>query len=66
MLVDWLTMYINDKRSSTIREFITVTLAGYEHNQAKIGYSGYRQDTFISGRTVKCEAKPKKYKYRRV
>ena len=29
MLVDLLTMYINDKNSSTIREFITVTLAGY-------------------------------------
>lgn len=30
ILVDLLTMYINDKNSSTIREFITVTLAGYK------------------------------------
>jgi len=37
MLVDLLTMYINDKNSSTIREFITVTLAGYEHKERKIG-----------------------------
>lgn len=31
MLLDLLTMYINDKNSSTIREFITVTMAGYTH-----------------------------------
>jgi hypothetical protein len=37
MLVDLLTMYINYKNSSTIREFITVTLAGYEHKERKIG-----------------------------
>lgn len=59
ILVDLLTMYINDKNSSTIREFITVTLAGYEHKEGKIGYNGFKQDTFISGKTIKCEAKPK-------
>jgi len=59
MLVDLLTMYINDKNSSTIREFITVTFAGYEHKQGKIGYNGFRQDAIIPGKTIKCEAKPK-------
>jgi len=59
ILVDLLTMYINDKNSSTIREFITVTLAGYKHKQCKIGYNGFRQDAIIPGRTIKCEAKPK-------
>lgn len=59
MLVDLLTIYINDKNSSTIREFITVTLAGYQHLEAKIGYNGFKQDTFVPGRTIKCEAKPK-------
>jgi len=59
MLVDLLTMYINDKNSSTIREFITVTFAGYSHREAKIGYNGFKQDTFDSGKTIKCEAKPK-------
>ncbi len=59
ILVDLLTMYINDKNSSTIREFITVTLAGYTHKEGKIGYNGFKQDTFVSGRTIKCEAKPK-------
>jgi hypothetical protein len=59
ILVDLLTMYINDKNSSTIREFVTVTLAGYEHKASKIGYNGFKQDTFISGKTLKCEAKPK-------
>lgn len=60
-LVDLLTMYINDKNSSTIREFITVTFAGYEHKESKIGYNGFKQDTFISGKTLKCEAKPKNF-----
>jgi hypothetical protein len=59
MLVDLLTIYINDKNSSTIREFITVILAGYRHKETKIGYNGFKQDTFISGKTIKCEAKPK-------
>ena len=59
ILVDLLTMYINDKNSSTIREFITVTLASYKHKQGKIGYNGFRQDAIIPGRTIKCEAKPK-------
>lgn len=59
MLVDLLTMYINDKNSSTIREFITVSLAGYTHKTGKIGYNGFKQDIFISGKTIKCEAKPK-------
>lgn len=59
ILVDLLTMYINDKNSSTIREFLTVTLAGYKHKEGKIGYNGFKQDAFISGKTIKCEAKPK-------
>lgn len=59
MLVDLLTMYINDKNSSTIREFITVTLAGYTHKETKIGYNGFKQDTFAPGQNLKCEAKPK-------
>jgi hypothetical protein len=60
ILLDLLTMYINDKNSSTIREFITVTLAGYTHKEGKIGYNGFRQDVFMPGRTIKCEAKPQK------
>lgn len=59
MLIDLLTMYINDKNSSTIREFITVTLAGYTHEKGKIGYNGFKQDSIIPGKTLKCEAKPK-------
>ncbi len=61
ILVDLLTMYINDKNSSTIREFITVTLAGYTHKEGKIGYNGFRQDSIISGKAIKCEAKPKNF-----
>ncbi len=58
ILVDLITMYINDKNSSTVREFLTVILAGYNHVEKKIGYNGFKQDTF-SGTTVRCEAKPK-------
>lgn len=61
ILVDLLTMYINDKNSSTIREFLTVTLAGYSHKEGKIGYNGFKQDVFVSGKTLKCEAKPKNF-----
>ena len=59
ILVDLLTMYINDKNSSTIREFLAVTLAGYEHKGGKIGYNGFKQDVFTPGKTITCEAKPK-------
>jgi hypothetical protein len=58
MFVDLLTMYINDKNSSTLREFITVTLAGYKHSEKKIGYNGFKQNTFLPGSMEKCEAKP--------
>jgi hypothetical protein len=58
-LVDLITLYINDKNSSTLREFITVSVAGYEHNENKIGYNGFKQDSFSSAKTFQCEAKPK-------
>lgn len=61
ILVDLITMYTNDKNSSTIREFLTVTLAGYEHEAGKIGYNGYKHDIHVSGKQIKCEAKPKNY-----
>jgi len=57
ILVDLITMYINDKNSSTLREFITVTLAGYTHTEGKIGYNGYKQNVY--GKPLMCEAKPK-------
>lgn len=55
---DLLTAYINDRNSSTIREFLTVSLAGYSHHDAKIGYNGFRQSTAIGGTMISCEAKP--------
>lgn len=56
-LTDLITMYINDKNSSTLREFITVTIAGYNHSESKIGYNGYKQNAY--GKPIMCEAKPK-------
>jgi hypothetical protein len=55
ILTDLITMYINDKNSSTLREFITVSIAGYEHIESKIGYNGYKQSVY--GKPVMCEAK---------
>ena len=55
---DLLTTYINDKNSSTLREFITVLVSGYNHNEKKIGYNGYRQSSFDSTLEY-CEVKPK-------
>ncbi len=46
VLVDLITMYINDKNSSTLREFLSVTIAGYNHTEGKIGYNGYKQNVY--------------------
>lgn len=58
-LNDLLTAYINDKNSSSLREFVTVSIAGYQHNSNKLGYNGYKQDTAIGSRPINCEAKTK-------
>lgn len=59
LFTDLLTGYINDKNSSSIRELIIVSLAGYTHNDAKIGYNGYKQSSGIGGKPISCEVKPK-------
>lgn len=59
LFADLLTMYINDKNSSTIRELLTVTLAGYAHNTKKIGFNGFKQSSI--GTPINCEAKPKNF-----
>lgn len=56
---DLLTNYINDKNSSSLREFITVSIAGYKHNPNKLGYNGFKHDSSISATPIACEAKPK-------
>ncbi|MGL4347766.1 MAG: hypothetical protein ACRCR9_06785 [Chitinophagaceae bacterium] len=58
-LTDLLTAYMNDKNSSILREFITVIIAGYEHNNKKLGYNGYKHNSSIGGSRIGCEAKPK-------
>lgn len=58
-LTDLLTAYMNDKNSSSLREFITVSVAGYEHNAKKLGYNGYKHNSSIGGSRIGCEAKPK-------
>ncbi len=57
LFTDLLTMYINDRNSSTLREFLTVTIAGYNHNPHKIGFNGFKHAT--AGKPIACEAKPK-------
>ncbi|MCS6796850.1 MAG: hypothetical protein NZ516_12925 [Raineya sp.] len=58
LFADLLTMYINDKNSSTIREFLTVTIAGFEHSEGKIGFNGFKQNSIVGGKPIYCEAKP--------
>ncbi len=57
MLSDLITMYINDKNSSTLREFLTTSIAGYTHLEDKIGYNGYKQSSYK--KPIYCEVKPK-------
>src|SRR3989344_8151605 len=59
VFTDLLTNYINDKNSSSLREFVTVSIAGYKHNPNKLGYNGFKHDSGISGTPIACEAKPK-------
>ncbi len=59
ILTDLLTSYINDRNSSTLREFVTVSIAGYEHHTQKLGYNGFKQNSTIGGKPIACEAKPK-------
>ena len=56
-----MTLYINDRNSSTLREFLTVSIAGYEHSEAKIGYNGFK--TIGAGKIVGCEVKPKNIRW---
>ena len=52
ILTDLLTAYINDKNSSSLREFVTVSIAGYQHNPNKLGYNGYKQNSAIGGQSI--------------
>ena len=61
LFIDILTMYINDRNSSTIREYLTVTIAGYEHSEGKIGFNGFKQSSIVDGKPIACEAKPKNF-----
>ena len=56
---DLLTGYINDRNSSSIRELVVVSISGYTHRDAKIGYNGYKQSSGIGGKPISCEVKPK-------
>lgn len=63
LFTDLLSMYFNDLNSSTLREIVTVEIAGYQHIGTKIGYDGYKilddngEDTHKEKEY--CEAKPK-------
>lgn len=55
LFTDILKTYMNDKNSSTLREKITLEIAGYESTDKKIGYDGFKQND----REIVCEVKPK-------
>lgn len=49
---DLLTMYINDKNASSIREFLTVSIAGFEHSEGKMGFNEFKQNSIIGGKPI--------------
>jgi len=59
-LIDLLTLYLNDANSSTVREWITLHIAGYQPIEGKLGYNGYRMTAPASETERKqfCEVKP--------
>lgn len=54
-----LKYYINDLNSSTLRELVTCSVAGYKQNRGKLGYDGVKITN--DGNTKYCEVKPKNY-----
>ena len=46
ILLDLLTQYFNDKNSSTLREFLVVSVSDFTPLVDKIGYNGYRHSSF--------------------
>ncbi len=38
VLIDLLTVYFNDKNSSTLRELVSLYIAGFEPSKKKLGY----------------------------
>ncbi len=50
LFADLLTLYFNDRNSSTLREFLTTPIAGYEHADAKIGHNGFK--TLAAAKTI--------------
>lgn len=58
MLIDLLTIYFNDKNSSTLRQHILVTFAGFIPSTKKIGYNGYSKQSIDGIKPRYCEAKP--------
>ena len=53
-----ITLYMNDRNSSTLREMLVCNLSGFKPNNEKLGYNGYRQ-VFGSAKREYCEVKPK-------
>jgi len=56
LFTDMLKAYMNDKNSSTLREKITLKIAGYESTDKKLGYDGFKK---YNGKTIFSEVKPK-------
>lgn len=44
ILTEILTLYANDKNSSTLREWVVLRIAGCYQRAGKIGYNGYKGD----------------------
>ena len=59
ILIDLLTMYYNDKNSSSLRQYVVAAEMGYTPSKEKIGYNGYKHSTVDVDKILHCEVKPK-------
>ena len=60
LIEELLDLYYNDKNSSTLRQFVLVSLSGFIPSDKKIGYNGYRESPIKKEEQYNyCEAKPK-------
>ncbi|WP_342262591.1 MULTISPECIES: hypothetical protein [unclassified Spiroplasma] len=57
LFIELIKAYLNDLNSSTLREMITVDIAGFKHLDKKIGYDGYRISSLTNEKEY-CEVKP--------
>jgi hypothetical protein len=60
MFWELLSLYLNDKNSSTLRQIITCEIIGVKSNQNKLGYDGEKTNDEVKPKNVNSDFKGKK------